>query len=365
MIRILTGSLYFRNFKTGRTERGPKSDRDESDIGAGNSANNICVHALHALSNLAPSFDTVGRRTFADLYLFDGDQDLTQNQSSSRSSKSTDSVDVKILVNEENYGLINPLGFGAIFIAKNFSVKDESFAKIPIKSIHPIVKTYIRSVFTLFPPILGLISLTTSRAVVMSALDFLVVMMDNTENYPIFKCISDEIIYQLVRLSWKNRLGPVSLEYLDPVINMVTRVNPVKLLGSYDSLIDHEVRDRAIEILTKLTALNNDLKVRVGKKIMMKQTEHYGIFVATSINQPNTKLYDAIISALTTKVGRDQTPLLTAKLLQNLASVPENRHGILYVQRKITKALMLPFSSISRNEMIQQILLNDVLNKVI
>ena len=139
MIRILTGSLYFRNFKTGRTERGPKSDRDESDIGAGNSANNICVHALHALSNLAPSFDTVGRRTFADLYLFDGDQDLTQNQSSSRSSKSTDSVDVKILVNEENYGLINPLGFGAIFIAKNFSVKDESFAKIPIKSIHPIV----------------------------------------------------------------------------------------------------------------------------------------------------------------------------------------------------------------------------------
>lgn len=364
MIRILTGSLYFRNFKTGRAERGTKSDRDESDIGAGNSANNICVHAIHALSNLAPFIDTVGRRTFADLYLFDKDQNITQNQSSSRSSKAIDSVDVKTLVNEENYGLINPLGFGAIFIAKNFSVKDESFSKIPIKSIHPIVKKYIRSAFTIFPPLLGLISITTSRAVVMAALDLMNLLLDNAENHPIFVFVSDEILYQLVRLSWKNRLGPDSLEYLDPIINMVNRVNPMKIVGSYDSLIDHEVRDRAIEILSKLTGLNDDLKVRVGKKIIAKQTDKYGIFVTTSMNQPNTKLYDAIIPALTTKVGRDQTPLFAAKLLQNLASSAQNRIGIMYLQRKISKALMTPFSSISSNETIQEILLNKVLDKV-
>ncbi len=362
IIRILTGSLYFRDFVTGKPERSSRSEREESDIGAGNSANNICIHSIQAISNLAPFIDTVGRKIFADLYLFDGEQDSTQTQS--RSSKSADIVDVKTLVNEENYGLINPLGFGAIFIAKNFSVKDESFSKIPTASIHRVVKKYIRSAFTIFSPLVGLISLTTSRAIVNAALDLMNLLIDIPENQPIFECISDEVLYQLVRLLWKNRLGPDSDEYLDPVINMVTRVNPMKVLGTYDTIVDPDPRDRSLDFLVKLTALNDDLKVRVGKKIMAKKTAKYGIFVAEPRNQPNTKLYDSIIPVLTTKVGRDQAPLLAAKLLQNLASVPQNLYGIMYLQRKITKALMNPFGAIQYNKVIQDIILNGVLGKV-
>lgn len=360
MIRILTGSLYFRNFKTGRAERGPKSDRDDSDLGAGNSGNNMCIHAIQALSNLTPMIDTVGRRTFADLNLLDGQLDAAQSQT--KAAKTADSlVDVKTLINPEDYGRINPLGFGGIFIAKNFSVRDESFAKIPDSAIHPIVKKYIRAALTMFPPIAGLLGMTSSRVAVVSALDFLNVIIDNSENHPICACISDEVLYQLVRLLWKNRLGPDSLEYLDPVINMVTRVSAIKLVGTYDSTVDYELRDRAIEVLVKLTNLSPELKKRVGKKITSTPTNCYGVSVAKSTNQPNTKLYDAIIPALTSKVGRDSTPLVAAKLLQNLAAVPENRYGIMYLQRKIINTVT---TDAGKNPQIANILFNGVLNTI-
>lgn len=359
ILRILTGSLYYRDFITGRAERGPKIDRDEIDIGAGNSGNNICVHALHAISNLVPSIDFTGRRVFLDLHLLDGELDAAQSQT--KAAKSADSLDVKTLIDPKEYGKINSMGFGAIYIAKNFNIRDETFTKIPDSVIRPIVKKYIRAAFTIFPPLVSLIGLTTSRAVVMSALDLMIVLIDIEENQHMFTFISDEILYHLVRLLWKNRLGPDSLEYLDPVINMVTRVCSMKLLAGYDTAIDHELRDRALEFLVKLTALSSELKLRVGKKILSTPTDDYGITVATPTNVPNTKLYDAIIPALTTKVGRDHTNLFAAKLLQNLAAMPENRCGILYLQRKIIKAL----TTVSfENDQISDILLNEVLNKV-
>lgn len=168
--------------------------------------------------------------------------------------------------------------------------------------------------------------MTTSRAVVLSALDFMIVLIDITKNHPIFTCISDEVLYQVVRLLWKNWLGPDSLEYFDPMINSVTRVNTMKLLGGYNSVVDYDLRDCAIEFLLKLTSLSPELKQRVGKKIILTQTDNYGV-------KPNTKLYDALIPALTANAGRDQTPLLTGKLLENLASVPENCCGIMYLQK--------------------------------
>ena len=361
MMRILTGSLHFRNFKTGRAERAPKSDRDENEIGTGNSGNNMCLHAIHALMNLSPSIDTTGRRVYADLYLLDGQLDITQSQT--KATKIADSLDVKTLIKPEEYGRINSLGFGGIYIAKNFSVRDESFAKIPNSVIHPIVKKYIRTALTIFPPLAGLLGVTTSRAVVLSALDFMIVLIDITENHPIFTCISDEVLYQVVRLLWKNRLGPDSLEYFDPMINSVTRVNMMKLLGGYNSVVDYDLRDRAIEFLLKLTSLSPELKQRVGKKIALTQTENYGVSVAKATNQPNTKLYDALIPALTANAGRDQTPLLTGKLLENLASVPENRCGIMYLQRKIIKTVSTT-SVAGASLQISNILFNGVLNKI-
>ncbi len=319
----------------------------------------MCLHAIHALSNLSPFLDISGRKTYIDLFLLDGQQDAAQSQT--KAARTADVlVDVKTVINQEKYGKINSLGFIGIYIAKNFSVRDESFAKIPDSAIRPVTKRYIRSALTVFPPLVSLLGLSTSRAVVLSALEFMTVLIDNPDNHAVFLCIPDEVLYHLVRLLYKNRLGRDSLEYLDPVINMVTRVNPMKLLGGYDSLVDCDLRDRSMEFLLKLTALSPELKRRLGKKITCAQTDFYGVNVTSATDQLNTKLYDSILPALTTNVGVVQAPIFAAKLLQNLASVPENRCGITYSQRKIIRAITDP----TKSAQISEILLNGVLNKI-
>ena len=350
-MRILAGSLYYRQFVTGKNERFPK---DENDLGSGNSGSNMCLHAIQAITNLVPSIDITGRRLFFDLYLLDGDAAQT------KACKGMDSLDIKTIINPKKYGKINALGFGAIFIAKHFSVRDESFAKIPNSSIQPIVKAYIRASLQIIPPLVGLIGLSTSRAVIIAALDLMIALVGDEDNHPIFVNISDEMLYELVRLLWKNRLGADSLEYVDPVINMVTRVTSMKLLGGYDSAVDWELRDRSIELLEKLTSLSTDLKQRVGRKILSTPSDEYGISVAKATDIANTKLYDSIIPALTTKVGREQTPLLTAKFLRNLSSVPENSCGVMYLHRKLLKAVT---TNAIQNEEVSDIIFNDVLNR--
>ena len=99
----------------------------------------------------------------------------------------------------------------------------------------------------------------------------------------------------------------------------------------------------------------------VGKKIISTPSKDYGINIATSTNVPNTKLYDAVIPAVTTKVGIAPTPLVAVKLLQNLASIPENIPGISYFQRKLIKVATSVDVS---NEQISHILFKDVLSKV-
>eukprot|EP00558_Chaetoceros_sp_UNC1202_P004087 CAMPEP_0197245890 /NCGR_PEP_ID=MMETSP1429-20130617/10534_1 /TAXON_ID=49237 /ORGANISM="Chaetoceros sp., Strain UNC1202" /LENGTH=166 /DNA_ID=CAMNT_0042706465 /DNA_START=32 /DNA_END=532 /DNA_ORIENTATION=+ len=166
------------------------------------------------------------------------------------------------------------------------------------------------------------------------------------------------MIFQLVHFLWIPRLGPDSIEYVDPLLNTVSRVSAMKLLGGYDISVDYEVRDRSTEILLKLTDMSDDIKKRVGRKIILKATDKIEVDVAMATNQPNTRFYDAIIPALTTKVGRDQTPQLAARLLSSLAKVDENRKGIMYAERRILRAANVADAPIS------DILFNNVLKHV-
>jgi hypothetical protein len=152
------------------------------------------------------------------------------------------------------------------------------------------------------------------------------------------------------------RLGPDCLEYVDPVRNMVTRVSALKLLANYDSTVDYELRDRSLEVLTKWSSLVEcpDIKVQLGKRMTVVtrpsiDTEsddddvtimYYGTKSVTCLHEkvPNAKLYDALIPCLTTKVGREQTPQLAAKLLTNLFSIPDNRIGAEYTEGAILMA---------------------------
>ena len=59
----------------------------------------------------------------------------------------------------------------------------------------------------------------------------------------VFVHAPDIVLYRLVRLLWIPRLGPDSLEYVNPKMNVVTRVSALKLMRGYDSAVDYELRD--------------------------------------------------------------------------------------------------------------------------
>jgi len=147
---------------------------------------------------------------------------------------------------------------------------------------------------------------------------------------------------------------------MNPMRNMVTRVSALKLMAGYDNTVDYELRDRSLELLVKLAALSSDLKRRIGQRMTVCQSSDcFGVDEAvidelvlegkegessssssssSSSTMPNTRFYDAILPALTTKVGRDHTPQLAAKLLADMATIPDNRVGIMYIQRKVLRA---------------------------
>ena len=338
ILRILVGSLYFRNFMTGKEIRGPKFDRDGTDADNGNSSSNMCLHAISAFYNLAPNLDVTGEKMFLDFHLLDATLDVTQVQTT-KTSKTTDTVDIKSYVDADKCGRIHGMGMVSLQIANNFNIKDEKLTKLPDDMFRPVVKKYVKASMAIFPAFYGLLRVRTSRAVVIGSLEAFILMVDNQENKSIFLHTPDTILHQLVHLLWIPRLGPDSIEYVDPLRNAVSRVSGMKLLGGYDIAVDYEVRDRSVEILQKLTDMSDDLKRRVGRKFVVSQTDDFDVNVVRDTGQLNTRLDDAILRALTMQVGRDHTSQFAAKLLSNLAAVEDNLNGIRYMERKLLLAM--------------------------
>jgi len=238
-------------------------------------------------------------------------------------------------------------------LAKKFEVKDGTFSRVPQSVVDGVVGWHIRSVLAVLPPLVGLLGVTSSRAVVVAALELWKELADEDGGFSreVFVHAPDVVFYRLVRLLWVPRLGPDSLEYVNPTMNMVTRVSALKLMGGYDSAVDYELRDRSLELIVKLAALSSDMKRRLGQRMSLVRSDCFGDDEAlvdelplegvsgsgsdSSTTVPNARFYDAILPALTTKVGRDHTPQLAAKLLADMATVPENRAGMLYIQRKV------------------------------
>jgi hypothetical protein len=357
MLRILTGSLYFRNFYTGKEFRGAKPpERDEGDLTVGNSSNNICLHAINAFHNMASFLDITGRKVFLDLYLLDGDIDVDKSQT--KAAKFAESVDIKSVVKADLYGRIQGMGWAGLHVAKNFNAKDDTLSKLPEGLFRPAVKNYVRASLALFPSLFGILRVRSSRTVVVAGLEMIILLVDNPDNSEVFLHTPDSILAQLINLLYLPRLGPDSLEYVAPIINSVSRVSAMKLLGGYDMSVDYEVRDRSVKILLKITSMSDNLKIRAGRKILITPSNSCTVDVSKTTDFPCTRLFDAIIPMLTTRSGREHTPLFAAKLLAQLACVEENRQGIMYSERRVINALSLA------NKEVTQILIKDVLKKL-
>ena len=110
---------------------------------------------------------------------------------------------------------------------------------------------------------------------------------------------------------------------------MVSRINALKLINGYDATVDYELRDRTIDLLLKLTDACPNLK------------QHLGFYKGRT----NMQLYHDLMPALTTRTGRSETPQFVANILSNLASIPENKHAIEYLQEKIFHIITITSNS--------------------
>lgn len=268
----------------------------------GGNCKQYCLHAIHTLINLAQLVDVTGRKLFADLTLMD------RSDTTSSTNK-----DIKSLLPPSSCG---DLGLGGWFVARRFDIKEESISKIPDEAIYSVCHAHIQSAAVIFPLLARIVTESfCNRGIIIATLELLKDLSENVENVDIFVNVQDSFLKRLVELLWVPRLGPDSLDYIDPINNIVTRVTTLKLTGGYDALIDFEVRDRSMELLEKLSGLSADIKRKLG-----------AIF---------PDVYDYLMQILTTTVGRNDAPQVAGKILVNLAAVPENRPALMYIQSKL------------------------------
>lgn len=267
---------------------------------------NLALHALSTLLNLSqqPQLDVSGQLQVCDA-LFLQDSPLPQ------------------------------LGWGGMQLAKRFNTKEDSIDAPPIM-VKQIASSHLIQIWTLFSAIQHVITNpTTPRSLLMVALDFLkecldqvgsVVSLDVKEEIPSMGAILKELPFPImekcVDCLWIPRLGPDALDYVNPLHTMVARVSALKLKMGYDATVDTDLRDRALDVLVPWLSLD---EVELGTKLAFQQNR----------KDVQTKLYDALVPILTTRVGRNDAPLLATQVLKYMASSKENEAGLLYIQERI------------------------------
>ncbi len=326
VLRILTAALYFRNFTLNKSQDDDTTTTITNSVAPStynnticsnsNATNNMCLHAIHTFSHLLPYLDL--HFLFMDATL------LTNTNTTSSKTNAAHFVEVDSIVESEKYGVALQNGWGGYYIAKQLEGSRSTNAKnrIPREVIQPIVSQHMQSTQALLPALTSILHVTTNRAVILSTLELFISIMEDTtttlsqliqEYFPI------NVLYRLTHFIWVPRLGPDSTEYLDPTNNLVSRINALKLINGYDATVDYELRDRSIDLLLKLSNACPNLK------------QHLGFYKG----RKNMQLYHDLIPALTTRTGRSETPQFVANILSNLASIPENKHAIEYIQEKI------------------------------
>lgn len=339
VIMILVGSLYENTNRTGIDTT--------TSISANPNNSTLALPALHALTNIAPYLDVTGQKLFCDKLFYPPPSDSAIGSSNKDAPPLVPGSDA-----EYGQALNGNWGFGALCLAKRLDTKEDVVTNIPYEMLLQVAQHYLEAVWSIFPGLGRVLSDAKSpRLVVMMAVDLLQEFVQHARVGPvgtseddqltsssilqstqiripsaraIMMNIPEPVLNRLLDLLYVPRLGPDSLDYIDPVHNIVTRVTTLKLLMGYDASVDNDVRDRALEVLVPLLELDSpNLARRLG-------TLNEGNRI-----RPRLRLYDAILPILTTQVGRNEAPLLSAQLLRELAKAPENRMGSAYIQNRL------------------------------
>mmetsp|Transcript_24486 Transcript_24486/g.52762 ORF Transcript_24486/g.52762 Transcript_24486/m.52762 type:complete len:607 (+) Transcript_24486:29-1849(+) len=394
VMRILTGALYYRGYSAGGG--GTENDRSGEDVPSSSHNSNMCVHSIQTLINMVPLIDVTGRQLFIDRVFLESDakevlctvpdQQLPPNEAEGATTATSASNKKK---GHPTYGMSSFLGFGGMHLAKQYDTKAESLDNIPNSVVWGLVGSQVRTTLAIFPALSAILDpndITTfgtsasgwHRPSVQAVLEFLTALIENPDNKGIFLCVPDKLLHRLTDMLFMPRLGPDSMDYIDPVSNTVSRVVALKLMMGYDATVDSDMRDRACELLVKLTDFNTSLKRRLGMSSSisgMARRQYDAVPISSSkalselapsilrsdetssSRRINVRMYDSLLSMISSSSGRGDAGSLAVRLLSNLALIPENRTGILYVERKLV-------SMSGKDPHIAKIACNGIFNRV-
>ena len=315
ILTVLVGCLY---------------EPSSRNSGVDDNSNGIVMSALSVLINLAPHLDVTGQKLFCDkLFLMS-------------TAKGAPPEDGAKLPDPSTFGqaVNGSWGFGSLFLAKKLDTKEDSVQDIEKDMLLKLTQGYLVRVWAIFPALGSVLNdVIASRTVTMMALELLqefinharVGVIGNIEDQDpdkipdtraILVYIPSKLLTRLSDFLYIPRLGSDALEYIDPTVTIVTRVNPLKLTVGYDGSIDTDIRDRALEVLVPLLELDSPgIAKRLGTK--------------ADTGLPNNRVFDAIFPILSTQTGRNEAPLLATQLLRELSKAKENRLGCLYLQERI------------------------------
>jgi hypothetical protein len=319
VLTVLVGCLYEKSSKlVGALE-------DSS-----NNATNLTLNALSVLMNLSPHIDVTGQKLFCDKLFLNSAPAETPPEDGSR------------LPNPSSFGQVTDgsWGFGSMYLAKKLDTKEDVVMDISKEMLLQLTQDYLVSVWSIFPALGKVLTDTLApRVVTMTAIELLqefinqarvgvvgtVEDRENSEEIPDLRAIvvyiPDSILQRLADFLYLPRLSSDSLEYNDPTINIVTRVNPLKLFGGYDATVDTDVRDRTLEVLVPLLELDSPgMAKRLGTK---------------PNGQVKTRVFDAIVPVLVAQSGRNEAPILASQLLRELSKAEENKLGLMYIQERV------------------------------
>lgn len=243
VLALLVGSLY-ECMSTDNLSAG-----DDSSSGASSSSNNstLALPALNTLVNLAPYLDVSGQKLLCDkLFL----------------SANTDESAIFPAPASFGQAADGSWGFGGLWLAKRLDTKEDIVQDVSREMLLQFTHEYLDRVWSIFPALSKVLTDSNSpRLVIMMALDLLAEFInharvgvvgdvDDEADVPdarsIVVHIPKSVLNRLSDLLYVPRLGPDSLDYIDPVHNIVTRVTTLKLLMSYDATVDTDVRGRLL-----------------------------------------------------------------------------------------------------------------------
>lgn len=319
ILEILVGCLYEGTFSS------VPSSVEDSNL----ASNTLTLSALHAMVNLAPHLDVTGQKLFCDKLFF------------------TQKADEGPLVPDpSSFGLAvdGVWGFGSLWLAKRLDAKEDVMTDIPKSALLELTNAadYVIQCWAIFPALEFIFAdPKASRSVLMMAVDLVQEFVNharvgvvgsveqeggNSNNIPSARAIlvnmPESVLNRLTDLLYIPRLGPDSLNYEDPTINIVTRVNMYKLFMTYDANVDTDVRDRALDVLVPLLELDSP---RMAARMAVYPS-----------GRVRTRLFDALVPILAGAVGRNESSMLASQLLKELAKAgKETKTALAYIQGRL------------------------------